>query len=61
MQPIHWFLLGIVCIPVGLAIANKLRIDLAALLIAAMLAILQLAGFGLLAPAHSPKDSANRW
>lgn len=57
MQPVHWLLLVIICIPVGLVIANKLRMDLAALLIAATLASLQLAGFGILASAHSPKDA----
>jgi di/tricarboxylate transporter len=57
MQPIYWLLVGIVCIPVGLVIANKLRMDLAALLMAAVLAILQLAGYGFLAPAHSPKEA----
>jgi di/tricarboxylate transporter len=57
MQPIHWLLCLIVCIPIGLVIANKLRMDLAAMLIAAVLAILQLAGMGLLAPAHTPKEA----
>jgi di/tricarboxylate transporter len=57
MQPEYWLLLVIVCVPVGLVIANKLRMDLAALLIAATLAIFQLAGFGVLAPVHSPKDA----
>ena len=57
MQPVYWLLLVIVCVPVGLVIANKVRMDLAALLIAATLAIFQLAGFGILAPAHSPKDA----
>jgi di/tricarboxylate transporter len=57
MQPVYWLLLVIVCIPVGLVIANKLRMDMAALLIAATLAIFQLAGFGILASAHSPKDA----
>ena len=57
MQPVYWLLVVIVCVPVGLVIANKLRMDLAALLIAATLAIFQLAGFGVLASAHSPKDA----
>jgi di/tricarboxylate transporter len=57
MQPEYWLLLVIVCVPVGLVIANKIRMDLAALLIAATLAIFQLAGFGVLASAHSPKDA----
>jgi di/tricarboxylate transporter len=57
MQPEYWLLLVIVCVPVGLVIANKLRMDLAALSIAATLAIFQLAGFGILASAHSPKDA----
>ena len=57
MQPEYWLLLVIVCVPVGLVVANKLRMDLAALLIAATLALFQLAGFGVLASAHSPKDA----
>jgi di/tricarboxylate transporter len=57
MQPEYWLLLVIVCVPVGLVIANKLRMDLAALLIAATLAVFQLAGFSVLAPAYSPKDA----
>jgi di/tricarboxylate transporter len=57
MHPIHWLLIGIVSIPVGLVIANKMRMDLAALLIAAVLAILQLAGLGVLAPTDSPREA----
>ncbi len=57
MQPIYWLLIIIVCIPVGLVIANKLRMDVAALLIAAVLAVLQLAGLGILSSAHTPKDA----
>ena len=57
MQPEYWLLLVIVCVPVGLVVANKLRMDLAALLIAATLALFQLAGLGVLASAHSPKDA----
>lgn len=59
MHTVYWILILIVCIPVGLVIANKLRMDLAALLIAVMLAILQLAGFGFLGGEHSPKDAIN--
>ena len=57
MQPEFWLLFVIICVPIGLVIANKLRMDLAALLIAATLAVFQLAGYGLLAPAHSPKEA----
>lgn len=57
MQPIYWLLIVIVCIPIAFVIANKLRMDVAALLIAVVLAVLQLAGLGLLAPAHTPKEA----
>ena len=57
MQPIYWLLIAIVCIPVGLVMANRLRMDLAAVLIAAVLAILQLAGLGIFSPAHSPTEA----
>lgn len=57
MQPIFWLLIVIVVIPIGLVIANKIRMDLAALLIASTLGVLQLAGLGVLSAAHSPKDA----
>jgi di/tricarboxylate transporter len=53
-----WLLLLTVLIPIMLVAFNKIRMDLAALLIAALLGIFQLAGFGMLGPANSPADAS---
>lgn len=53
-----WLLLLIVLIPILLVAFNKIRMDLAALLIAALLGIFQLAGFGMLGPANTPADAS---
>ncbi|HVN53561.1 MAG TPA: SLC13 family permease [Anaerolineaceae bacterium] len=50
-------LLFIIIVPLALAAANRLRVDLAALLMATSLGILQALGFGLLGPPGSPKDA----
>ena len=47
----------ILIIPMAFVIANRLRMDVAALVMAAALGILQLAGLGLLGPAGSPADA----
>lgn len=49
----------ILVVPLGLVIANRLRMDLAAMIMAAALGILQLLGVGVLGPAGSPKDAIN--
>ena len=53
----HWLLIIILVIPLAFVMANRLRIDLAALLMAAMLGILQFAGLGMLGPANTPQDA----
>jgi di/tricarboxylate transporter len=52
-----WLLLITVLIPIILVAFNKIRMDLAALMIASILCILQLAGFGILGPANTPQDA----
>ena len=47
----------IVVVPMVFVLANRLRIDAAALIMAAALGILQLAGAGILGPAQSPSDA----
>ncbi len=55
----QWILIGVIFVPLAFVIANRLRIDLAALLMAVMLGILQLFGFGMLGPAHTPAAAGN--
>lgn len=57
MQPIQWFLVVIIVIPLLLVLFNRLRIDLAALMMAVALGTLQLLGLGMLGPAHTPGDA----
>jgi len=57
-KPILQILLALILlIPMAFVIANRLRMDVAALVMAAALGILQLAGLGLLGPAGSPADA----
>ncbi len=58
MQLTQWLLVLILVIPLAFVMANRLRMDLAALLMAVLLGALQLAGLGMLGPAHSPHDAA---
>jgi di/tricarboxylate transporter len=53
----QWLLVLIVVIPLTLVITNRLRMDVAALLMALLLGILQFAGLGMLGPANTPKDA----
>ncbi len=53
----QWLLILILVIPLGLVMANKLRLDLAALSMAVIIGFMQLGGLGMLGPAHSPQDS----
>ncbi len=48
MTASQWTLIVVVVVPLGFVAANRLRIDLAALLMAVTLGILQLAGLGIL-------------
>ena len=52
----HWLLLATVGIPLLLAMLNRLRADLAALIMAVILGGLQLFGLGMLGPAGTPGD-----
>jgi di/tricarboxylate transporter len=58
MTPPQIFLIAAVLIPLILVVANRLRMDLAALLIAALLGAAQFFGMGILAPAGTPQNAA---
>jgi di/tricarboxylate transporter len=49
------FVLLVLIIPLGLVFANRLREDVAALLMATLLALAQFAGLGILGPANTPE------
>jgi di/tricarboxylate transporter len=51
------FVVGIVLIPLIFVVMDRLRVDVAALAMAAMLGIAQYAGMGVLGPAHHPDDA----
>src|SRR5690606_26924794 len=57
MQLTQWLLILIVLAPLAFVIAGRLRMDLAALLMAALLGALQFAGLGVLGPANTPQDT----
>jgi di/tricarboxylate transporter len=57
MQILQWSLIGVFCILLGFVITNRLRMDLAAILLAGLLGVLQLAGWGVLGTAHTPKNA----
>jgi di/tricarboxylate transporter len=57
MQITQWILIAVVVIPLSLVMINRLRIDVAALLMAVLLGGFQLLGFGMLGPAKSPGDA----
>ncbi|MCC6148297.1 MAG: SLC13 family permease [Anaerolineaceae bacterium] len=57
MTSTQTLLIGIVLLPLLLAAFDKLRMDLAALIIAAVLGFLQFAGLGMLGPAGSPQQA----
>jgi di/tricarboxylate transporter len=50
-------LVAVLVIPLGLVMANRLRMDLAALGMATTLGLLQFLGWGMLGPMHSPADA----
>lgn len=55
MQITHWLLILIISIPLVFVILGRLRMELAALSMAALLGVLQFAGLGLLGDAHTPQ------
>jgi di/tricarboxylate transporter len=56
-QPVLFIILAtLICVPLGLVILNRLRMDIAALIMALLLAGLQLTGLGILGPSHNPGD-----
>lgn len=59
MTVTQWILIAVVFIPLALVVAGRLRVDVAALLMAAALGILQLLGFGMLGPANTPAAAGN--
>ena len=50
----QWILIAVVLVPLAFVVANRLRVDVAALLMAVCLGVLQLLGFGMLGPEHTP-------
>jgi len=57
MQITQWLLIAIILIPIVFVIWGRLRMDLAALLMAACLGILQFTGLGMLGPVNTPQDA----
>jgi di/tricarboxylate transporter len=57
MQTTQWVLIAIVVIPLILVMINRLRIDVAALLMAVLLGGFQLLGLSMLGPVNSPGDA----
>ncbi len=57
MQLNQGLLLAVVGVPLGLVLLNRLRIDVAALSMATLLGLLQLAGLDMLGPNHTPADA----
>ncbi|PKO11935.1 MAG: SLC13 family permease [Chloroflexi bacterium HGW-Chloroflexi-10] len=53
------FLSVILFLPLGLVLLNRLRMDLAAIIMAIALAILQLFGWGMIGPSNSPEAASN--
>jgi di/tricarboxylate transporter len=50
----QWILIAVICVPLAFVMTSRLRIDLAALVMAVSLGIFQLLGLGMLGPAHTP-------
>ncbi len=57
MNGTQWLLTAIVLIPLIAVMLNRLRIDVAAMTMAVLLAVAQLAGLGMLGAAHTPGDA----
>lgn len=58
MTPLQLFVLAVIFIPLGFALTNRLRADVAALLIAAVLATAQFLGFAVLGAPDSPDQTS---
>src|SRR5271169_1365163 len=52
-------LLAVLFVPLVLVVVNRLRVDLAAILMAVLLGIFQFAGLGILGLAHKPDAAIN--
>ena len=52
-------LLAVLFVPLVLVVVNRLRVDLAAILMAVLLGIFQFAGLGILGPANRPDAAIN--
>ena len=50
-------LIGIVAVPILFVVLNRLRMDIAALIVAALLGVAQIFGLGMLGPAGSPEQA----
>lgn len=59
MTATQWILIAVVCIPLGFVMANRLRMDLAALLMAISLGVLQFLGLDVLGPPGNPEAVRN--
>ncbi len=59
MTATQWALIAVVSIPLALVVTNRLRMDLAALFMAAVLGIMQFLGLGVLGPADTPGAVSN--
>lgn len=53
----QWLLVIVLVLPLLFVMINRLRMDLAAILMASLLGVLQFSGLEMLGPAHSPQDS----
>jgi di/tricarboxylate transporter len=51
------FVVGVVLIPLIFVVMNRMRVDVAALVMAAVLGLAQFSGMGVLGPAHHPDDA----
>jgi di/tricarboxylate transporter len=58
LSVVQILLMIVVLLPLGLAFANRLRTDQAALLIAGLLGLAQFIGLGMLGPAYTPSQAA---
>jgi di/tricarboxylate transporter len=59
MTDAQWILIAVICIPLAFVITDRLRIDLAALLMAVLLGIFQLLGLEILGPVDAPTSIQN--
>ncbi len=59
MTGTQWILVAVVVIPLAFVVLGRLRVDVAALIMAAVLGALQLLGLGMLGPSHTPDAAQN--